>query len=160
MKNYFIVVLITALSQGCSVMPYQEESSCQFNGLGKCQSIADSYEEAVTGVDQGGDLVNGNKRDTETLRNNTNFTKNPTIEHDYQDAIYQRMKQLVEVQAMPLLQPALVRRVLILPYKSIDGNIWHESRHIYYIEQQPQWVLDKVNNKHQQNLMDLYSHER
>lgn len=165
--NIAIIALSALLAQGCSVMPYQEESSCNFNDLGKCLPIDKAYEEAITGIDQGGKKVNGEvKEATDNLFWSTDSNKvvdisklksSKTNEESYQVAIYQKMQQLVDQKEMPILAPAVVRRVLILPYRSQDSKVWNEARHVYYIEELPHWTLDKITpNQQPSNSLNLF----
>ncbi len=162
MKNLILIGVIV-LTQSCSLLPYQEESACKFDGLGKCLPIDRAYKEAVSGINQGGKLVNGKKNsdlfwDTGLeVNNSNNQTATLTIEQDYQNSIYKQMRKLVQQPQMPLLKPATVRRVLILPYRSKNFKQWTSATYVYYIEKQPQWTLDKVNaNQVPQNTLDLY----
>ncbi|SHN89537.1 hypothetical protein BHECKSOX_2008 [Bathymodiolus heckerae thiotrophic gill symbiont] len=165
--NIAIMVLTTLLVQSCSVMPYQEESSCKFNNLGKCLPIDKAYEEAITGIDQGGKKVNGEVEDaTDNLFWSANNDKIADIsklrsskadKESYQSAIYQKMQKLVDQKEMPILAPAVVQRVLILPYRSNDSKVWNEARHIYYIEELPRWTLDGyAPNQQPSNSLNLF----
>lgn len=157
---------------GCSVTPYKEESACQFNGLGKCLPIDKAYKEAVTGIDQGGNLVNGN---TKVKLNNNNADNKMSSQESIDNhlsaqgqnyvgnatnSVYKKTQELITQAQMPLLKPAVVRRVLILPYTDKDASQWFEPRHAYYIEDKPQWALDmqilnKAFDKH--NQVDLFN---
>ena len=144
----FITIAIAITAQGCSIMPYQEESSCKFDGLGKCLPIDKAYKEAITGVDQGGTLVNG------AVQNSSIETddKQPYVD-DIElknQLIYQQTQSLVNPVEMPLLQPAVVQRVFINAHRSEDFNMWHEAKRVYYIETQPHWTLSPVKT-HQNN---------
>ena len=147
--KYFAIALTLAMLSGCSsLMPYQEESACRFNGMGKCLSIDKAYIEAVTGMDQGGNQVNGEDSE-EVLPSpqnvDTTFTSAQAIADSTklaQALIYQHTQALVGKTETPILKPAVVRRVLILPYTDKDSTQWFESRHAFYIEEKPQWALD------------------
>jgi hypothetical protein len=43
-----------------------------------------------------------------------------------------------------MLKPAVVRRILIMPYQSKDAQIWNGSRHVYYIEQKPRVMMTDI----------------
>lgn len=152
MKKYFniSIIVLSAILQGCSITPYQEESSCKFGDLGKCLPIDKAYKEAVTGISQGGDNVNG-KKSTPIITQFTNKSLDTTPYSDYQNATYQKIKKMIKSEEMPLLQPAVVRKVLILSYSSKDLGIWYEPRSVYYIEKTPQWTLDKFNVRNKQD---------
>jgi hypothetical protein len=40
-----------------------------------------------------------------------------------------KLRTMVKQESMPLLKPAVVRRILIMPYQSKDAQIWNGSRH-------------------------------
>jgi hypothetical protein len=127
-------------------MPYQEESQCLYNDFGKCIPIDIAYKEARTGQDFGGTKVNGNSEES-LLNNFNNFfdNNNNNNNNHYRQEIYNKQKQLIRDSKTPLLAPAQVYRVLVLPYKSQDSSIWHEPKYVYYVEQEPKWVLDEIN---------------
>ena len=155
-KLLIATAIITTL-QGCSIMPYQEESACSFNDLGKCLPIDKAYKEAITGIDQGGALVNGEKQENivNAVVNGQVFNiDDATLENQL---IYKKTKSLVRSTEIPLLKPAVVRRVFINSYKTTDSSIWHEPKNIYYIEQQPQWSLEQLKiHKPSQDIFNLY----
>jgi hypothetical protein len=158
MNKYFSILVVSFLIQGCSVMPYQEESQCNYQDFGKCLSIDKAYKEATTGISQGGELVNG---ENEVLTDNTIFDLNSkqinTDKEDYESILYQKQKSLIKKASMPLLNPAVVRRILVMSYKNQDSDVWYEPRHIYYIEKQPTWSLEKIKlNNDRQNIINLY----
>ena len=151
------MLLITVITQGCSIMPYQEESSCKFNGLGKCLPIDKAYKEAVTDVDQGGIFVNGKIRNTKINAVNDKRAIDVNNGKSQNQLIYQKTQNLVNPIEVPLLKPAIVHRVFINSYKSADSKIWHEATNVYYIEQQPQWALDLVEkHKETQGSFNLF----
>ncbi len=155
MKNkLFITLMIVISTQGCSIMPYQEESLCRFNDFGKCVTIDRAYKEAVTGIDQGGKLVSGGSR---TMRNKQ-IEKQAGGNIDLKNQmIYQDTKNLMNpTEKIPLLQPAVVRRVFINAHKSIDSSIWYEPKNVYYIEKQPKWTLDFSKENNTSNTLNLF----
>ena len=45
--------IVTLMVSGCSLVPYENEFSCQLeDNYGKCINVESAYEEAVTGVEQ------------------------------------------------------------------------------------------------------------
>jgi conjugal transfer pilus assembly protein TraV len=52
MKKFTLLLAISLLG-GCSLVPYENEFSCNLqDNFGKCISVEDAYEEAVTGVEK------------------------------------------------------------------------------------------------------------
>ena len=159
--KYLLAVTVLVTLAGCNyLMPYKEDSSCQFNDLGRCLPIDKAYEEAVTGTDQKGTKVNG-EDETITQISNTSSTVQIPIDRAQitrMDATYHNIQTLVQNARTPLLRQAVVRRVLVLPYQSSDAMQWYEPRHIYYIEKQPQWLLEShefsTPNQNQFNLFN------
>lgn len=171
--KYSAVGLTLFTLSGCSsLMPYQEESACRFNGLGKCLSIDKAYKEAVTGIDQGGNLVNG-QTNTSSLNNlnadnqipseglaSSNLSAQGQANERFFDLFYKKTKALINQSNTPLLKPAVVRRVLILPYTNQNSSQWFEPRYVYYIEDKPRWELDAqmLNNaSDMQNQVNLFN---
>ena len=148
MKNIILLALVI-FAQSCSVMPYKEQSSCHFNDLGKCLPINEAYKEAVTGKNQGGVLVNG--KTNSVPKNAPIVNKTQSLKNNDQSNIYTKIQTMVKQESMPLLKPAVVRRILIMPYQSKDAQIWNGSRHVYYIEQKPRWLLSKANKTNKDN---------
>lgn len=130
--QWLILALIPALMQACSVMPYKESSSCQYNDLGKCISISDAYSEAIKKPQS----LNNASLDAQANNYSLTSTQN------YQDLLHKKIQSIISLNEIPLLRPAVVRRVLINSYKSDDSRTWSEPRHIYYIEKTPQWIFD------------------
>ena len=53
MKRLLLIPSLVLLASGCSLMPYEDEFACRMkNNLGKCISVSEAYEEAVTGVEK------------------------------------------------------------------------------------------------------------
>lgn len=161
----FFLMTATAVMQGCSVMPYKETSSCQYNDLGKCIAISDAYSEAIKKPQ---DFHNSsldyqpNNSIVTSQQNNSNQVVHPnnsslTAQPNHQAVLYRKMQSIINPDETPLLRPAVVRRVLINAYKSKDSSVWSEPRHLYYIEQAPQWILDSPNRKKakQQNYLNF-----
>lgn len=154
MKIKLLTLTIMFVIQGCSIMPYKEESACQFNDYGKCLPLNKAYKEAVTGVNQGGTLVNG-----EGSLNNDKYSPNTNkIDVNYENQqTYQKSKALITLSGeMPLLKPAVVRRIFINSYKTADSSIWHEPKNIYYIESKPKWELETIKRKSNQGALSLF----
>jgi hypothetical protein len=42
-----------------------------------------------------------------------------------------------------------------MPYQSKDAQIWNGSRHVYYIEQKPRWLLSKANKTNKDNCLTI-----
>ncbi|MBW5291192.1 MAG: hypothetical protein Rsou_0337 [Candidatus Ruthia sp. Asou_11_S2] len=152
-----IATAIITMLQGCSIMPYQEESSCNFNDLGRCLPIDKAYKEAITGINQGGTLVNGEAQENiiNKVVNDQALNIDKIIIQN--QLIHQKIKNLSASTETPLLKPAVVRRVFINSHKSTDSSIWHEPKNIYYIEQQPKWNLDQIKIYNpSQDIFNLY----
>ena len=51
--NKLNLCIVTLMVSGCSLVPYENEFSCQLeDNYGKCINVESAYEEAVTGVEQ------------------------------------------------------------------------------------------------------------
>ena len=59
----------------------------------------------------------------------------------YKESLYKRLDSLVREPKAPMVAPAQVMRVLLLPYKG-EGNELYMLRHVYFFVDDPKWVVN------------------
>lgn len=154
MKNvYLVTIAILVLISGCSIVPYEDEYACNLpNQLGKCQNMETSYQEAVTGVainesmKPASEQSNEDGHDQKQKGHATTVTKTGvnSTEHAYDRYIedyYSQLQRLIVEPKNPIIRQPTQMRLLILPYASRDGSVMYMARHIYWVHQQPQFIM-------------------
>lgn len=130
-------VLIAGLSAGCSTVgeainPYGSSFNCKMTENGKCITMTGAYRES---------LVPGRPRD-DKKRNGKGSEIHDTqgIEAAYQDSLYRKLSDLLEEPEAPMIAPPKVMRVLLLPYKGTDKELFM-YRYAYFLVDDYSWVL-------------------
>ncbi len=135
----FLLVLtgVAALACGCStvgeaVNPYGSSFRCEMTQNGKCISMTGAYQESLQPVD-GGNGKKGKDKAGE-LRNQG------VQETTYQDSLFRKLSGLLEEPNTPVIAPPKVMRVLLLPYKGADKELFM-YRYAYFVVDDYTWVL-------------------
>lgn len=157
MKALFLMYLISfGMFSGCSIIPYEDEYACKLkDSLGKCQSMENSYEEAVTGVETSSAMVPASERDIkdQPQDNNANTTdligdqQSLTSYQRYIDQYYARLKSLIVQPKTPVISQATQMRMLVLPYVNKDQTVMYMARHIYWVHKQPEFIMGNYLKK-------------
>lgn len=129
----FAIILIGAvlLLSSCSplktaVNPYEEDFKCRAaDDTGKCVDTPKAYEEARY----------PDPPDTLT----------PTAEAKPGNR-YKLLAGLLENEKKPLLQPPKILRVLLLPYRGENDELFM-TRYVYLKIEDSQWILTDINEK-------------
>ncbi len=169
----FVLPALVLLTSGCSLMPYENEFACRLkNNLGKCISVAEAYEEAVTGVEKAPYMTPASEQEShdDTPREPLAHQRNKErYEHlnqpyspvpkpvasaqvappppqaaypGYRDAVYTKLKGLVEQPQAPMVAAPRTVRTMILPYtSSLERNRLWMPRYVYNIVQEPYFIL-------------------
>mgnify|MGYP000648663231 CR=1 FL=1 len=147
-----VLVLITILLTGCSIVPYEEEFACKRkNNLGKCISALEAYEEAVTGVEKAPYMVPASEQDDEDNKEDETKRKvnhlmvnnnKPSEYTSYLNGYYSELKELVDDPKTPMVRQARKVRTLVLPYNPSEKVIYMD-RYIYSILDEPLFVMGK-----------------
>lgn len=158
-------VVLTALS-GCSILPYENTFSCRIkDNFGKCMSVDDAYEEAVTGVSKHPTIGSEEKQKKET-GGNDGSEKNEgdpiqsidsaTAYDSYKAQVYQELSSLVQAPKTPMLRPTKTIRTWILSYAdSDDKKTLYMPRFVYSIIDDPEWVLGDYLEQNNHKSFDL-----
>jgi conjugal transfer pilus assembly protein TraV len=132
----------------CSILnPYSSDFSCPKGDPGKCQSMRRSYEESFGPPKDGAAAVKGGKGEkARKAGEGANGASPPVadpVETTYREQLLERFRELLEVPEPPVVAPAETMRILILPYRGSDGELFM-GRYIYVFTEGPRWVLEDV----------------
>ena len=135
MKRLFSCLLVLALVSGCAgvkdaVNPYEENFRCKAkDSEGKCVDTPSAYKEARLPDNQG--VEAGLISDAQVEAQNNR---------------YKVLADLLEMPETPVLGPPKILRVLLLPYKG-ENNELFMTRYAYLEIEQAQWVLTEISEK-------------
>lgn len=135
MKQLLTGILILLFVSGCAgvkdvVNPYEENFRCKAKDSdGKCLDTPTAYREAR--LPDGQDIE----------KNSIN------ISHvEAQNSRYKALTDLLEAPENPVLNPPKILRVLLMPYKG-ENNELFMTRYAYLEIEPSQWVLTEVSEK-------------
>jgi conjugal transfer pilus assembly protein TraV len=134
MKQLLTGILILLCISGCAgvkdaVNPYEENFRCKAKDSdGKCLDTPTAYKEAR--------LPDGQLSEA---------TPN-TSQIEAQNSRYKALTDLLEAPETPVLNPPKILRVLLLPYKG-ENNELFMTRYAYLEIEPSQWVLTEVSEK-------------
>ncbi|WP_306549141.1 TraV family lipoprotein [Desulfobulbus sp.] len=134
MKQLLASILILLCVSGCAgvkdaVNPYEENFRCKAkDSEGKCLDTPTAYKEAR--------LPDGQV--SEAASN--------TSQVEAQNSRYKALADLLEAPETPVLNPPKILRVLLLPYKG-ENNELFMTRYAYLEIEPSQWVLTEVSEK-------------
>ena len=135
MKQLLASILILLCASGCSgvkdaVNPYEENFRCKTkDSEGKCVDTQAAYKEARLPDNHGVEASSINDAQVETQNNR-----------------YKVLTDLLEAPETPVLDPPKILRVLLLPYKG-ENNELFMTRYAYLEIEPAQWVLTEVSEK-------------
>ena len=134
MKRLCICLLVLSLVSGCAsvkdaVNPYEENFKCRAkDSEGKCVDTPSAYKEARLPDNQGTD------------------SSISTSRIEAQNSRYKTLVDLLEAPETPVLNPPRILRVLLLPYKG-ENNELFMTRYAYLEIEPAQWVRTEVSEK-------------
>jgi conjugal transfer pilus assembly protein TraV len=145
MKHSKLLLLLggIALLNGCAPMenainPYEETFKCRAGeDTGECIDTTTAYKKARY-PDQEVDKYIEEKPNTQ----NESHIKKLTV----QDQRYKTLARLLEKPKKPLLQPPKILRVLLLPYKGEDEELFM-TRYVYVKIENSKWILTDLVEK-------------
>ena len=109
--------------------PYEENFKCRAkDSEGKCVDTPAAYKEARLPDNQGTD------------------SSTSTSRIEAQNSRYKTLVDLLEAPETPVLNPPRILRVLLLPYKG-ENNELFMTRYAYLEIEPAQWVLTEVSEK-------------
>lgn len=134
MTRILACLTVLALVSGCAgvkdaVNPYEENFRCKAKDSdGKCLDTPTAYKEAR--------LPDGQ----------VSVATPNTSQVEAQNSRYKALTDLLEAPETPVLNPPKILRVLLLPYKG-ENNELFMTRYAYLEIEPSQWVLTEVSEK-------------
>jgi len=141
-------MLFVFLCAGCSLLnPYEKEFSCPQKEKGKCVSVKDAYKESLhkkwrinSGNTEDSDKEGtGNANEGEPAQKKEEVSVD-SQKREYEQAVFGKLKGLLKEPETPMITAPKIMRVLLLPYKG-QSNELYMSRYIYFIADQPKWIM-------------------
>ncbi len=171
----FIAILAVGCSTVGSVMnPYKDDFQCPKVANGKCVTVTEAYEESI-GIspwENPSSLNGASPLTTEqapsynadgewdafgsssSIKQKKKSKNNPptvsitiTPEALYQKRVYEEMAGLIENPKTPIISPPRIIRVMFLPYTNGDSKSLYANRYVFFILDEPRWILDGYINK-------------
>lgn len=134
------LILAAITTSGCAkaLNPYNETFNCQAAADdGRCLDTPTAYHEAIANDDDGFDApVTANSNGTP----NAQQAKQLSPRQEAQAIRYRLLTDLLREPQTPLLEPPRVLRVLLLPYRGQDGELFL-ARHVFIKVDEASWVL-------------------
>ncbi|MGE4403256.1 MAG: TraV family lipoprotein [Desulfobulbus sp.] len=133
MMKIITCLAVLALVSGCAgvkdaVNPYEENFRCKAkDSEGKCLDTPTAYKEARLPDGQENEYSNVSQIEAQNNR-------------------YKALADLLEAPETPVLNPPKILRVLLLPYKG-ENNELFMTRYAYLEIEPSQWVLTEVSEK-------------
>lgn len=126
----FAIVLSACSPLKTAINPYEEDFKCRTrDNEGKCVDTPTAYKEARYPESTGEAL------------NSADDAK-----QEIQDNRYKLLADLLQEPKKPLLQPPKILRVLLLPYKGEDEELFM-TRYIYVKVEDSKWILTDLTEK-------------
>jgi conjugal transfer pilus assembly protein TraV len=156
MKLYYAIpplLLLLLLLSGCGgvgrvVNPYEENFKCRTrDDAGKCISTPSAYQEA-----RFPDADNASATNCTNANGDTTPCPPATLDasniHQLtaQKSRYKTLTALLAEPDKPMLEPPKVMRVLMLPYKGENDELFM-TRYVYLKLKESQWVLTDISEK-------------
>jgi conjugal transfer pilus assembly protein TraV len=129
-RPFWILFIILPLLPGCGPVlnPYEENFKCRAkDDTGECIDTPTAYQKA---------------RYPET-EENVVPPNSDSAQRELQNSRYEIINDLLQEETKPLLQPPKIIRVLLLPYKGEDEELFM-SRYVYLKIEDSQWVLTDI----------------
>ena len=166
MKLHYVILpllLLVSLS-GCGglvgelVNPYEENFKCRTrDDAGKCIDTSSAYQEArFPDVDNAGETsctnVNGDTipcPPATTAASGiiaTKVSKTNINQLTAQNSRYKTLTELMQEPDKPMLEPPKIMRVLMLPYKGENDELFM-TRYVYLKLKESGWVLTDISEK-------------
>lgn len=123
-------------SFGCSWVgeaanPYKSSFNCPMKENGKCINMTDAYKESLEQKGPG-------------------LTAKPVMSNEgrsisahetaYQASLYKKLIGLIDEPSTPVIAPPKIMRVLLLPYKGSDKELFM-YRYVFFVVDDYTWVL-------------------
>ncbi len=121
------IILVSLLSFFGCLNPYSSKFTCPEGDLGKCQSIDKTYRESYR---------RNSSHPTEQDENiQNNFSQETSMK--------QKLSQSVSGEELPLVMPAEVMRIKIMPYRA-EPAVLYMGRYVYVIKDRPKFIIEEL----------------
>ena len=151
--------------QACSPLPYNNDFGCKRKEAhGKCVSVEEAYEEAVTGVPKGVPLGSDQKKIAHSPEVEITSSIGGVIQREDPDIIYNDYKEetlkklttMVSQPNNPVIKNPVHNRTLILPYiPDGDNQRLYQARYIDSINEKAKFVFGHYNLEEDPSLPDF-----
>ena len=154
-----VLMALAALAGGCSTMGiYDSEFSCPNSYNGRCISLQGAHDLASKGEDgppqkpeKQGKVAHYVEPSEQAPPNPISAKGEENPQSQYKDSLYKRLDSLVREPKAPIVAPAQVMRVLLLPYKS-EANELYMLRYVYFFVDDPKWVVSDMTAMDEEEL--------
>lgn len=165
MKLHHVILpfLLLTLLSGCAkiVNPYEEDFKCRTrDDTGKCIDTPSAYQEArwpettddtvTVCTNSEGDKVPCPDKDKAVTTTEgitiTKVSKTNINQLTAQNSRYKALTELLEEPDRPMLEPPKIMRVLMLPYKGENDELFM-TRYVYLKLKESQWVLTDISEQ-------------
>lgn len=128
-KILVLFMLAAGAAAGCS--PYASEFMCPKTENGRCISVADAYADSLRPEP-------ANPRPDKAREKNGRAA--PEDDITWQREMQQKIEGLLKEPTTPIVVPPTVMRILMLPYKGADNELYM-MRFVYMFVDDPKWVV-------------------
>ncbi len=128
LNSFLFLMLLT--SCGPALNPYNENFKCKaIDNEGECIDTPTAYKKA---------------RYPEVVPDELDPAN--SLDHEVQDSRYRILAGLLQEEKKPILQPPKILRVLLLPYKGENDELFM-TRYIYVKIENSDWILTDITEK-------------
>jgi len=114
---------------GEAVNPYKSSFNCPLGDNGKCVNMTDAYKESLQPENA-----------LQPSRTATTDTQQARPETMYQASLYKKLTGLLDEPTTPVIAPPKVMRVLFLPYRGSDKELYL-YRYVFFVADDYAWTL-------------------
>ena len=158
LQNVSLPLLLLVLLSGCGglvgelVNPYEENFKCRTrDDAGKCIDTSSAYKEArFPDVDNASETsctnVSGDTIPCPPATTAESVTRTNINQLTAQNSRYKALTDLMQEPDKPMLEPPKIMRVLMLPYKGENDELFM-TRYVYLKLKESGWVLTDISEK-------------
>ncbi|MFH7319284.1 TraV family lipoprotein [Desulfurivibrio sp. D14AmB] len=142
-----LILALAVSAGGCAKIlnPYEENFVCRAPGDdGRCLDTPTAYQEAITANSFDDPVTPPPANDSASENQASAPAKTPRQEA--QAIRYRLLSDLLNEPQTPLLEPPKVLRVLLLPYRGSDDELFM-ARHVFIKVEEASWVLTDLIEK-------------
>ncbi len=145
MQRLIMIALIVMLGgAGCSSIlnPYDSDFKCPKTENGRCVDIETAHEESLAKTGRKNSDAGKPPCEGKGCEEKAGDIKDraPAADIVYQEELHKKLAGLLAQPVTPVVAPPSVMRVLMLPYKG-DDNELYMLRYVYIIVDGPKWIM-------------------